>query len=500
MLPKKLVASFRLTVPLLAFSAGIRAADAAPLGPFADHGDIGGVHLPGNASFDPEKQIFTVESSGTNMWGDHDEFHLVWKKVSGDFIVQAQTDFVGPGADPHRKLGIIVRSSLDPKSPHVNACRHGDGLASFQYRRTEGATTEELRFDAKAPDVFEISRHGNTYTMSVAKFGDTYTAKSIGDVELGDTVYVGIYVCAHNNDAVEKAVFKNVRLIRPAKDDFKPYRDYIGSELELLDVTNGHRRIIHHVDDSMQAPNWTPDGKRLIYNHNGRMFSFDLGKRAVAGIDTKDQVRCNNDHALSFDGKQLGISSGEISTVFTLPISGGTPKQITKNNPSYLHGWSPDGKWLVYTGIRNGEPDIYRISVEGGEEHPLTDTKGLDDGSEYTPDGQWIYFNSDRTGRMQVWRMKADGSGQEQLTHDDFNNWFPHVSPDGRSIVFISYGPEISSSDHPFYKHVYFRQLPIDGGEPTVVAYVYGGQGSMNVNSWAPDNKTIAFVSNSDRL
>lgn len=473
---------------------------AAQLGPFQGNGDIGAVRIPGHATYDDKQQTYTLEGSGTNMWLDHDEFHFVWRKMTGNFILQTATEFVGQGVDPHRKVGIIVRSSLDPRSAHVNVCRHGDGLTSFQFRRTEGAPTEEVRLEVNGPDVLQLSRQGETYTMSVARAGDTYTSKSLSDISLGQEVYVGIYVCSHNNDVSEKGIFRNVKLIRPAPDNFVPYRNYIGSDVELMDVSTGHRTTIFHADDSVQAPNWTPDNQRLVVNHNGRMFSLDLSTRAMQSIATGDQIRCNNDHALSADGKQLGISSGDVSTVYVLPVKGGTPKQVTAENPSYLHGWSPDGKFLVYTGIRGGEPDIYRISVEGGAEQRLTDAKGLDDGSEYTPDGKWIYFNSERTGRMQIWRMKADGSAQEQMTFDDFNNWFPHPSPDGKWLVFLSYGPEIPAGDHPFYKHVYLRKLSLDEGQPSVIAYLYGGQGSINVNSWSPDSKSIAFVSNSDRL
>jgi Tol biopolymer transport system component len=93
--------------------------------------------------------------------------------------------------------------------------------------------------------------------------------------------------------------------------------------------------------------------------------------------------------------------------------------------------------------------------------------------------------------------MNADGSEQTQVTNDEYNNRFPHVSPDGKTILFITFPPEIPSGEHPFYKRVYLRKMPVDGGKPTVVAYVYGGQGSINVNSWSPDCRTIAFVSNS---
>jgi Tol biopolymer transport system component len=333
--------------------------------------------------------------------------------------------------------------------------------------------------------------------MSVARFGETYVTKEISGVVLGDHVYVGIYLCSHNPDVAETAVLRNVRLIRPAKDGFVPYRDYLGSAVELLDVQSGERRIVHHAADSIQAPNWTPDGKRLLMNRNGRMYSFDLATRTISDLDTGSMTRNNNDHALSFDGTMLGLSGGQPSVVYTVPVGGGTPKQITPAGPSYLHGWSPDGRFLAFTGQRNGDFDIYLVPSEGGPEQRLTTEAGLDDGPEFTPDGRWIYFNSARTGRMQIWRMKPDGSQQEQLTFDDFNNWFPHVSPDGRTIVFITYGPEIRADDHPWYKQVYIRKMPRDGGPASVAAYVYGGQGSMNVNSWAPDSRTIAFVSNS---
>lgn len=140
---------------------------------------------------------------------------------------------------------------------------------------------------------------------------------------------------------------------------------------------------------------------------------------------------------------------------------------------------------------------IYKIKSKGGKEIRLTDATGLDDGSEYSPDGKYIYFNSTRTGNMQLWRMKPNGKEQEQLTFDAYNNWFPHISPDGKWIVFLSYMPDVKADDHPFYKHVYLRIMPAAGGQPKVIAYFYGGQGSINVPSWSPDSKRVAFVSNS---
>jgi Tol biopolymer transport system component len=282
-----------------------------------------------------------------------------------------------------------------------------------------------------------------------------------------------------------------------------PYREYLGSRLETVDVDTGDRQVLMRTPEGIEAPNWTPDGSTLIYNSRGRLYRFPLADKHPVPFDTGFADHCNNDHVLSFDGQTLGIShqprdNGGKSLIYTLPATGGTPQQVTPLGPSYLHGWSPDGKYLIYTGQRNGDFDIYRIPVEGGEEVQLTSAKGLDDGSEYSPDGKHIYFNSARTGTMQIWRMRPDGTGQEQMTRGEQNDWFPHVSPDGKRVLFLSFSKEIAAEEHPFYKPIYLRIMPIDGGTPKIVAYLYGGQGTINVPSWAPDSRRAAFVSHTN--
>jgi Tol biopolymer transport system component len=473
-----------------------------PLGWFQDHDDVGSPEIPGNATYDAEAQTYTIVGAGSNMWDTRDEFHTAWRRLNGDFIVRAHAGFVGSGADPHRKLGWIVRSNLDPQSAYVDAALHGDGLTALQFRRVAGGTTGEVRSTVSGPDVIQLERRGRSYVMSVARFGTPFTRSEVHDLDLGQEVYVGLFVCSHNPKVSERAIFRNVRIVIPPAEGWVPYRDYIGSNLEVVSVETGERRIIHTSPGSLQAPNWTTDGSALIYNSDGRLYRFDLETRSASVIDTGFATANNNDHVLSFDGRKLGIShhaaeDDNRSVVYTVPVGGGTPKRVTANSPSYLHGWSPDGRHLVYTGERSGEFDIYRAPAEGGKEVRLTSAPGLDDGSEYSPDGGWIYFNSSRSGRMQIWRMRPDGSGQEQLTNDAYNNWFPHVSPDGRWVVILSYGSDVDPQDHPFYRQVYLRLMRPDGSEPRVLAYVYGGQGSINVPSWSPDSSRLAFVSNS---
>ena len=493
-------------------SAGVLAAStqAGPLGQFDGHDDIGSPKISGSAKYNAVSQNYALSASGLNMWASRDEFHFLWKRMKGDFILQARVEFIGKGVDPHRKLGWIVRSSLEADAAYADATVHGDGLTSLQYRRTKGAITEQVRSPVTAPDFIQLERKGGDYIFSAARFGEPL-ASCQTNLALGDEVLAGLFLCSHNSNVVESAIFHDVRIIRPAKPNFVPYRDYIGSHLEILDVETGRRQLIHSSVQPFEAPNWTPDGGALIYNssgrdanYRGRLYRYDLATRQATLINTDFATRNNNDHVLSFDGTMLAISHhstnlGGRSAVFTLPVTGGTPKLITPLTPSYLHGWSPDGKFLVYTGGRNEEYDIYQRAADGsGEELKLTDSKGLDDGPEYTPDGKFIYFNSTRGGTMQIWRMKPDGTAQEQITRDEHNNWFPHISPDGKWIAFLTFSKDVSPTDHPYYKQVYLRLMPIEGGTPKVLAYVYGGQGTMNVPSWSPDSRMLAFVSNSN--
>ncbi|MFH6771839.1 TolB family protein [Gaetbulibacter aestuarii] len=279
------------------------------------------------------------------------------------------------------------------------------------------------------------------------------------------------------------------------------------STLEVFHLETGEREIIYNDTTHFEAPNWSPDGSFLIFNSEGRLYRFDLETKTKDLIDTGHLNTLNNDHGFSPDGSEIVISAynppedAEIpeqnwltSKIYTLPVTGGLPKLITKNYPSFWHGWSPDGKTLAFTGRRQGDFNIYTIDINSKEEIQLTSAPGLDDGPEYSPNGKYIYYNSMQSGKMELWRMNSDGDNKLQLTNDSFSNWFPHPSPEGNSLVYIAY-LEDQGADHPPMKNVALRLFNLKDKSIKTLCEFIGGQGSINVPSWSPDGKKFAFVS-----
>ena len=500
---------FTTTIILAIISTGYPGASGAQtrsVGIFQDHADVGNPSLKGNVVYNSNEQTYLMSAAGKNVWAREDQFHFMWRKIKGDFIVKATVRFLGKGVAGHRKLGVMARDKLTTDSRYIDGTFHGGQplLTSMQYRASDGDTTGQLIISSIHPTEIEFERKGNQFTFSAATYGENYKTVS-REFDLNEEAFVGLYLCSHVDTVIERAVFSNVRIIIPPRPDYRPYTDYIGSNLEVMDIATGHRKVLHTASNSLQAPNWTPDNKYLLYSSDGLLYKYDLKTAAISKVNTGPVNDLNNDHVLSFDGSMLGISNhlGNRSVIYTLPSTGSdNPQQITSDSlaPSYLHGWSPDKKRLIFTGQRKGQWDIWAIDIDTKKETNLTNNPTLDDGSEYTPNGQWIYFNSTRTGTMKIWRMRPDGSHQEQITFDEYNDWFPHISPDGKWIVYISFPQDIDPNSHPFYKKVYIRLMPAAGGVPRNIAYVFGGQGTINVPSWSPDSKKIAFISNTDTL
>ena len=471
---------------------------AAPIGMFEARGDVGTVLHAGSVEYDAGKKSYTIAGSGENMWFKADAFQFAWKKMSGDVTLSADISFVGPGGNPHRKAVLMIRQSLDADSVYADIARHGNGMTALQFRTERGGLTSEVQSPNWDPKRVRIEKHGAYFTMRlVGADGEMRMAAASPKIELKEPFYVGIGVCSHDANAVESAVFSNVEIASRAATALTAENSTLFSFLETTPVDSGDRTAIYVSEGRFEAPNWSRDGKSLLYNRDGRLLSLQLTGGMAETIDTGFANRLNNDHGISPEGSLIAFSDQSQeehrSVIYVMPATGNPPRRLTKNSPSYWHGWSPDGKTLAFVGQRDGNFDIYTIPVEGGEETRLTTAPGLDDGPEYSPDGQYIYFNSERTGHMQIWRMKTDGSEQTQVFSDEYNNWFPHISPDGKYMVFLSFDKSVSG--HPENRDVTLRVMTMADRKIKVLATLFGGQGTINVPSWSPDSTKLAFVS-----
>jgi TolB protein len=470
----------------------------------------------GSAAYDPARRVYTITGGGENMWARADHFQYVWKRMSGDVVLTADIAFTASQPStgtpaPHRKGALLIRQTLDSDAVYADAAAHADGLTSLQWREAKGDVTHEVQTDAVGPKRLRLEKRGDYVSMFIGDPGGPLRpAGGAARVEFTGDFYVGLGVTAHDTGRLETVTFSNVELGTPPP---LTGQSTLINTLETISLASRDRRVAYVVTqrNRIEAPNWFPDATNTLYfNNGGGLYKVQADPPGTprnpnrmatpAAVDLGPLDRINNDHGVTKDGTMWAISDQSKvvggqrpSLIYTVPATGGQPTQVTALGPSYFHGWSPDGRTLTYCGERDGNFDIYTVSAGGGDETRLTTAAGKDDGPEFSADGQHIYFNSDRSGSMQIWRMRADGSEQEQITSDELENWFPHPSPNGQFLAFLSY--EKGSGDHPANKDVRLRRMNLATRGVDVLANLFGGQGTINVNSWSPDSRFLAFVS-----
>jgi Tol biopolymer transport system component len=481
---------------------------AEDVGAFGNHADVGQVATPGSATFAGDS--YRLTASGANIWGSEDAFHYVWTQRSGDLHIAADIAFEGTGGDPHRKAGLMIRQNLTPGSPYADVMVHGDGMVALQYREVQDGPTRQIVSAVTHPRRVRLEREGDFVYFSVARAdGALEHAGGSFRIAFQAPYLVGLALSAHDNAAVERATFGNVELAVPqlAHVPDTGYAARVEATLEVLTISNRERRVVRHFDGKIEAPNWSRDGKSLIYNSGGKIWRIPAEGGEPVAIDTGRFVDNNNDHGLSPDGRLLVISDqiepDNLSRIHVVTLDGSAPIRTLVDDPaarSYWHGWSPDGATLAYVrvGLDDGSYDIWAKDLAGGPPRPLIVGPGVDDGPEYSPGGEYLYFNSTRSGAMALWRADADGSNPVMLTHDPARrDWFPHLSPDGKWIAYVSFGDDVALEDHPPNREdVQLRLMPTDGStRPVILTRLFGGQGTINVPSWSPDGRQVAFVS-----
>jgi TolB protein len=473
------------------------------LGQFQGQGDLGTILHAGSSHYDASKDSYTVSGSGANLWFGIDDFHYVWKKMSGDVALSADIDFIGTQGNAHRKAVLMIRQSLDPHSIYVDVARHGDGLTSLQYRDGYGEDTHEIETYGKGPHRVRIEKRGDhVYVSILDASGMMVPSGAAMQVGITGEFYVGLGVCSHDETVTETAVFSNVKIEPLPARMGKPV---LYSTLESVLVASTDRRVRYIAPVHFANPDWSPDGKALMFDQDGTLqrFMLDDGIHPIDStvprstsstlIPTAPEVRINGNHGISPDGSLVAIgsvgSAGK-AQVYVVPVAGGTPRQVTTRGPSLFDDWSPDGKDIAFSAQHDDSFDAYSIPVTGGRETRLA---ARCEAANFAPDGHWIYFQSDRTGRMQIWRMHPDGSAQEQLLVSDTSDWFPHVSPDGKMIAFLAYKAGIQGD--PANQDVEIRVLSLSDRKVRTLAKLLGGQGTMNDPSWSPDSTMLAFTS-----
>ena len=480
-----------------AYTASAQSAVAA-LGIFEQHADVGTVLHPGSAAYDASRHTWLIAGSGDNMWAATDAFQFVWKKVSGDVTLTADVSILGTGGEAHRKAVLMIRQSLDADSAYADAALHGVGLTSLQARLEKGGASSEVQSSVSAPRRLRILKRGDYFYMWVAAAGeDLHFSGGSMRIHMAEPFYVGLGVCAHNQDNIEKAEFSNVNLAVTAP--VPAAKTTLFSTIETFPVP-GDRRVTYAAQGRIEAPVWKRDGASLVFSRNGRMEQVAIAGGTPQPLDIGAAAHSDRYHGISPDGKLLAITDESRrgrAAIYVVPLddsqhAAGAARPVTEQSPSYWHGWSPDGKTLLFTGVRKGRSDIYTIPADGGAETRLT-TAGRNDNPEFSPDGKHIYFNSDRGGTVQVWRMRPDGTEPEQVTSDDFSNWSPHLSPDGRRMAVLSC--DQSATALPTDQYVTLRVLLLADKRVQAALKLVGGAGSMDAPAWSADGRRLAFVS-----
>jgi hypothetical protein len=312
---------------------------------FEGQQDVGTVLHPGSTDYDPVAKTYTISGAGENMWFATDAFHFVWKRMSGDVTFSADISIVGEGGDPHRKAVLMIRQSLNPDSAYADVAVHGNGLTSLQVRAEKGDATHEIESNVSAPRRVTIIKQGDIFRTLV----DGQIAGGSMRAKITGTYYLGIGVCAHDKDAVEKAVFSNVEIGTPGLTEPKLY-----STIETINVASTDRCVVYVAPDTATAPEWLTDGKSIEFAGNGSRQRIPV--EGGMAFPSAEYIRpeAPGYPVVSPDGKQLAFVSTEGGDVVLRVMSLADNKvRVLAKFPEPRGmitppAWSPDSSHLVF--------------------------------------------------------------------------------------------------------------------------------------------------------
>jgi hypothetical protein len=378
---------------------------AASLGLFTGQTDVGPVSHPGLATFDPSARTYTITGAGNNMWFGRDEFHYVWKKLDGNFLIEARMQFEGRSAQGHRKALLMIRKNLEMDSAYADAAVHGDGLVSLQFRTAAGETTHEVQTTATGPGRFGLERIGGTiYLLAVGPGGRLESAGSSVAINLGDSVYVGLGVCAHDPTAIETVTFSEVSIERPDSRVLS-----VRSSLEYVKIPSGDRRSVYHSIDNLSNPQWSADGSELIYKDD----------------DKSSQNRL-----------PLGVDASRVPSVA-----------------------GPVQAWVYFSSDRTGKSQIWRRHGDRTGEEPVTHDEFNSYFPHPSPDGKWlvmltygsgpVYFPGNQNVTLRLLPINGDRPVVEKIRNlvemygGAGSIGLPSWAPDSSKLAYVRYQPQV---------------------------------------------------------
>ena len=276
------------------------------------------------------------------------------------------------------------------------------------------------------------------------------------------------------------------------------------AEVWIAAAQSGSTELVYSTDHLLlEAPNWAPDGGSLLLNGDGLLWRLKLEPQGgLRPVPIADLPPINNDHVIDAKRGLMYLSAND-GHIYVAPVEGGTARRVTHDSSRnhYLHGVSPDGATLAFVELPRADSSVpgrlALISSAGGKtRYPEAGSSHLD-GPEYSPDGTWLFFNTEefarRPGHAQLARMPAEGGQIERLVESESVDWFPHLSPDCELGSYISFPP--GTLGHPPDLDVEVRLVrTADWSEAVWRFPLFGGQGTINVNSWSPDSSRFAFV------
>ena len=273
----------RLLLLAIALLITVFAMSQKSANPLTNHIDIGNPKLKGETIFNAADQSYKLKGGGYNIWNNRDEFHYAYTMLKGDFMLTANVKLLGVGKEEHRKIGWMVRASQQDDAAHMSATLHGDGTNELQWRPMRGAWMQppqhEIKGVKKNIQIIQLERLGKTFIMRIANPGEPLQEIARTDaIEMPDSVMAGIFICSHNADQTEEAMAWNVRIEKTVPENYNGYSDgTLANRMETMDVFTGKRFIMHENETTrFEAPNWMPDGKRLLFNQGGSIYTIPV--------------------------------------------------------------------------------------------------------------------------------------------------------------------------------------------------------------------------------